>query len=101
MKAAVYHGPGDLVIEQIPKPEAMPGGALLEVSYCGLCGTDIKTYRRGHHMFTPPCVLGHEVVGRIVEMEDPHASVSVKEGDFVAVAPYVPCFVCPLCARSP
>ena len=100
MRAAVYHGPGDLVVEQILKPEAMPGGALLEVSYCGLCGTDIKTYRRGHHMFTPPCVLGHEVVGRIVEMEDPHASVSVKEGDFVAVAPYVPCFVCPLCARG-
>jgi L-iditol 2-dehydrogenase len=33
-------------------------------------------------------------------MEDLHASVSVKEGDFVAVAPYVPCFVCPLCARG-
>ena len=100
MRAAVYHGPGDLRVERIPKPEAMPGGALLEVSYCGLCGTDIKTYRRGHHMFTPPCVLGHEVVGRIVEMKDPHSSVSVKEGDLVAVAPYVPCFVCSLCARG-
>ena len=51
-------------------------------------------------MFTPPCVLGHEVVGRIVEMKDPSTSVSVKEGDLVAVAPYVPCFVCPLCARD-
>lgn len=100
MRAAVYHGPGDLRVERIPKPEAMPGGALLEVSYCGLCGTDIKTYRRGHHMFTPPCVLGHEVVGRIVEMKDPPSSVSVKEGDLVAVAPYVPCFVCSLCARG-
>ena len=100
MRAAVYHGPGDLRVEQIPKPEARPGGALLEVSYCGLCGTDIKTYRRGHHMFTPPCVLGHEVVGRIVEMKDPSPSVSVNEGDLVAVAPYVPCFVCPLCARD-
>ncbi len=100
MKAAVYHGPGDLRVEQMARPEVRPGGALLQVSYCGLCGTDVKTYRRDHHMFPPPCVLGHEVVGRIVEMQNPSPSVSVKEGDLVAVAPYVPCFVCPLCARG-
>ncbi len=99
MKAAVYRGPGEVRVEQIPKPKTEPGGALLQVSYCGLCGTDIKTYRRGHHMFTPPCVLGHEVVGQIVQIRDPSPSVSVKQGDLVAVAPYVPCFVCPLCAR--
>lgn len=100
MKAAVYNGPGKLSITDIEAPVVGPGEALLEVKYCGVCGTDVKTYVRGHHMFTPPCVLGHEVVGRIVELKEPARGVTVREGDLVAVAPYVPCYSCAMCRRD-
>lgn len=100
MKAAVYQGPGRLEVIGVKRPEAGPGEALLQVVYCGVCGTDVKTFVRGHHMFPPPCVLGHEVVGRIVELRDAGPGVKVREGDLVAVAPYVPCYSCDMCRRG-
>ncbi len=100
MKAVVYHGPGDLRIENVDVPVLKEGDALLEVSYCGLCGTDVKTYRRGHHMFTPPCILGHEVVGRIAEIKGMPQRSDIAVGDKVAVAPYVPCYGCAYCRKG-
>ncbi len=100
MKAGVYQGPGKLEVLEVERPEAGPGEALLEVLYCGVCGTDVKTFVRGHHMFPPPCVLGHEVVGRIVELRGAGPGVKVREGDVVAVAPYVPCYSCEMCRRG-
>ncbi|MCR4425219.1 MAG: zinc-binding dehydrogenase [Firmicutes bacterium] len=105
MKAVVYHGPMDLKVEEVDCPKLGPGDALLKVSACGVCGTDVKTYRRGHHMFTPPCILGHEAVGRIVEMrpalsESSGVNPDVGLGDEVAVAPYVPCYSCDLCRHG-
>ncbi|MEA4884730.1 MAG: alcohol dehydrogenase catalytic domain-containing protein [Clostridia bacterium] len=100
MKAAVYHGPRDLRVESIDDPVLQPGDALLKVGFCGVCGTDVKTYLRGHHMFPPPCVLGHEVVGKIVEMKEPLSTTDIRVGDVVAVAPYVPCYSCTLCSHD-
>jgi L-iditol 2-dehydrogenase len=100
LKALVYHGPGDLRIENVNSPMLEDGDALLEVSYCGLCGTDVKTYRRGHHMFTPPCILGHEVVGKIVEIKGKSGRPDINVGDKVAVAPYVPCYSCVYCRKG-
>lgn len=100
MKAVVYHGPGDLRIENVNDPVLNEGDALLKVLYSGLCGTDVKTYRRGHHMFTPPCILGHEVVGRIEAIEGKPARPDIAVGDLVAVAPYVPCYGCAHCRNG-
>lgn len=101
MKAVVYHGPGDLRIENVDAPVLKEeGDALLKVSYCGLCGTDVKTYRRGHHMFSPPCILGHEVVGKIVEIKGKPERADLAVGDEVAVAPYVPCYGCAYCRKD-
>lgn len=69
MRAAVYHGPGDLRIEDRPRPSLQPGEALLRVSHCGICGTDHRI-AAGKHRLVPPGtlrVLGHEIVGEIVE----------------------------------
>ena len=57
------------------------------------CGSDIKTYVRGTPYTIPPAVLGHEVVGTVVESRSP----KWQEGDRVAVAHYIPCGVCPRC----
>ena len=105
MKAAVYYGPRDVRVEEVSEPNLEPGEALLKVMFCGVCGTDIKTYLRGHPMFEPPCILGHEPVGEIVEARPGQDAVargraSVGVGDMVAVAPYVPCDNCRLCLKG-
>ncbi len=70
MRAAVYHGPGDLRIEDRDKPRIGADEALLRVSHCGICGTDHRIVA-GKHRLLPAGTLripGHEIVGEIVEV---------------------------------
>src|SRR5688500_15601966 len=64
MRALVCHGAGVLVVAEVPVPEPGPHDALLRVSHCGVCGTDL------HHVFATdapgPLVLGHEYSGVVV-----------------------------------
>ncbi len=91
MKALVYTGIGQLELQDLPAPEAE---FIVKVLGCGICGTDIKTYSKGHHMFTPPTVLGHEFYG-LVERTVPGSGFAV--GEPVVVAPYAECGECALC----
>jgi (R,R)-butanediol dehydrogenase/meso-butanediol dehydrogenase/diacetyl reductase len=81
MKAAVYHGNRDLRIEAVPEPgKPGPSEVVLEVLRGAICGTDVTEYFHGPH-FTPlqrrhpasghlgPMIVGHEFVGRIVEVD--------------------------------
>ena len=52
MRAAVYHGPGDLRVEERERPEIGPDEALLRVSHCGICGTDHRIVA-GKHRLVP------------------------------------------------
>lgn len=98
MKAVMYRGIGQIAVEEIEKPVIKPNEYLVEVLYSGLCGTDIKTYKQGHRMFTPPCVLGHEFCGTIVEAgAEMDASLIGKK---VAVAPYIGCGHCSMCKNG-
>ena len=66
MKTAVYHGPGKIELEDWPVPEAGSDGIVVKVKVSMVCGTDVKTFKRGHPMFKPPTVLGHEFSGEVV-----------------------------------
>ncbi len=77
-------------------------GVLLRVETTGVCGTD-------HHFFAGripiplPCLLGHEVIGRLERLPADHGLVEAGEpslGDRVLIAPGVPCGDCEGCARS-
>ncbi len=94
MKALMYLGPGELAMRDVAEPSE---GLVLQVVGCGLCGTDLKTWRSGHHLFPPPAVLGHEFYGRIVA--SPKGSAH-RVGDLLAVAPYAECGECATCARG-
>ena len=48
MRAARLHAPGDLRIEDVPKPVPGPGEVLVQIEVALTDGTDLKTYRRGH-----------------------------------------------------
>lgn len=106
MKAAVYHGNGDIRIEQVPRPEPGAGELLLEVHAAGVCGTDAAEYTQGPTMYpitvehpitghVGPMIPGHEFGGRVVAWG---AGVSgFAEGDLVASGAGISCGACHQC----
>lgn len=95
MRAARYHAPSAIRIEEAPLPRRAPGQILVRVEVCGLCGSDVSKF--AHGTAAPGEVLGHEVAG-IVEEAD--ADAPFAPGDRVAVAHHAPCLQCHYCARG-
>ncbi|HTI53316.1 MAG TPA: alcohol dehydrogenase catalytic domain-containing protein [Verrucomicrobiae bacterium] len=97
MRAQVFHGPGDLRLEQIPVPEPGPGGVVVRVEAALTCGTDVKTLRRGHPVMIPhvPTVFGHELAGVVTAVD--RGVTGIREGDRVVAANSAPCGRCRLC----
>lgn len=93
MKSAIYYNPGDVRIGDFPEEDLEQGDVRIRVELCGVCGSDIKTYLRGTHYMIPPAVLGHEVVGTVIDSRND----KWKKGDQVAVAHYIPCGSCEYC----
>lgn len=94
MKALVFHGPNDIRVEQVPKPEAGPGEAIIKVTLTTICGTDIHILSGGYPV-KPGLIIGHEFVGVVDSLG---AGVEgFKPGDRVAVGAITPCGVCFYC----
>ena len=47
MKAARFHGPGDIRVDDVPAPAVGPGQVRVDVDWCGICGTDLHEYLEG------------------------------------------------------
>lgn len=86
--------PGELAVREVEDPSCPPGGLLIEVEACAVCPSDLKMAREGHRDLTYPRILGHEVVGRVVEAAP---SLSFREGERVQVWPGLACEACPAC----
>src|SRR6185436_19476018 len=67
MKAAVFHGVDDLRIEEVPRPTAGPGEAVIRVTLTTICGTDLHILR-GEYPVRPGLIIGHEPVGVVTEL---------------------------------
>ena len=65
MKAAVYHGPRDLRVEEVEELTSRPSEVKVRVKYCGICGSDLHEYLHG---LFPQSPFGHEACGEIVEV---------------------------------
>ena len=100
MLAAVYYAPLDIRLEERPVPEPGPGEVLLQVAAATTCGTDVKSYRRGHPLLFQhtPAGFGHEVSG-VVAATGPGVTRCV-EGDAVVAANSAPCLKCYYCQRG-
>src|SRR5216683_1350017 len=90
MLAAMFYGPMDVRMEHRPVPQAGPGEVLLQVAAATTCGTDVKTYRRGHPLLfhQTPAGFGHEVAGLVADVGSGVTQCQV--GDAVVVAKSVP-----------
>lgn len=97
MKAAVLKAPGVMELDDYPDPVTPKGGTLLEILACAVCGTDLKIREHGHRDLDLPRVLGHEMVGRIVEID---GDSSLAEGDEVQLWPGIACGKCRPCQRG-
>jgi L-iditol 2-dehydrogenase len=79
---------GSPALRELPAPTAPPGGVLVRVQACGLCGSDVEKLRPGGA--PAGSVLGHEIAGVVVDG-------ALPSGLRVAVAHHVPCGTCRLC----
>ncbi|MFN3621426.1 MAG: zinc-dependent alcohol dehydrogenase family protein [Nitrososphaerales archaeon] len=95
MKAAVFRGVNNLVVEDRPVPEIKnPNDVLLEIYGCGICGTDPKIIA-GEHPVVPGIILGHEYAGTVVKVGE--KVKNVKPGDRVTVDVDIKCGECYYC----
>jgi L-iditol 2-dehydrogenase len=98
MRAAVLHGPGKVVLEERPVPEAGPGEVVVRVTSVGVCGSDTHYYdhgRIGRFVVDSPLVLGHEAAGEVVALGPGVGSPAV--GQRVSIEPGVPDLTCAQC----
>jgi (R,R)-butanediol dehydrogenase/meso-butanediol dehydrogenase/diacetyl reductase len=106
MQAAVWYGAGDVRIAEVDVPAPGHGEVLIEVAYCGICGSDLHEYADGPHAIpvaephpgsgaTAPLVLGHEFCGTVAALGASVTDLTV--GDRVAVEPNYRCGECPRC----
>ena len=96
MRAAVFHGPHDVRIENVPDPVApAPGEVVLEVMRAAICGTDASEWDHGPVLCRPGVVLGHEFVGRVVGLGDDVAALRI--GDRVVSGAGISCGRCRWC----
>src|SRR5512141_616750 len=66
MRAWLYLAPERIELRRVPIPVPQSGELLVKVRAAVTCGTDVKTYRRGHPKFPPPFAFGHEFAGDVV-----------------------------------
>jgi L-iditol 2-dehydrogenase len=100
MNAALFYGPGDVRFERIEVPRPGPGEVLVKVEAALTCGTDIKTYQRGHPKMIKrvPSTFGHEFSGSIVEVGE--GVTKFKPGMRVASCNAAPCQECFYCKTN-
>jgi 2-desacetyl-2-hydroxyethyl bacteriochlorophyllide A dehydrogenase len=94
MRVAVYRGPDHFDVEERSRPTPAAGEVLVQVSHCGVCGTDLHLFVEG--MGAPDSVGGHEYSGRIAELGSEVEGWNL--GERVAVDPNSPkCGRCEYC----
>jgi len=96
MRAAYYEGNRTISIGEGRPVSPAPGQVQIQVSYCGICGTDLHIYQGHMDRRVPrPHVMGHEMSGTIAALGAGVAGWEV--GDRVTVRPLGPCGECPAC----
>lgn len=109
MRAAVYHGRGDVRVEQVDDPAPAPDEVVLEIRAAGICGTDAHEFSHGPAMFPVrerhpvtghlgPLIPGHEIAGTVVALGSRVDGFAV--GEVVASGAGISCGTCAQCRRG-
>lgn len=95
MKAGLVTGKRQLELREFPEPQPEPGRAVVQIAYCGICGTDLHAYQSGAPY--NPAICGHEWSGTVSAAA---ADSGWREGDRVAIGIAGACGVCASCRRG-
>lgn len=96
MRVGLVTGLRKVEIREMPEPQPQPGKAVVEIGYCGICGTDIHAYLSGQPY--NPAICGHEWAGTVTGVGQ---GVShVREGDRVAIGVSTACGQCGACRQG-
>ena len=97
MRANVFHSANNIRIEEVPRPSAGAGEAVIRITLTTICGTDIHILR-GEYPVKPDLIIGHEPVGVIEELGQGVTGYEV--GDRVLVGAITPCGQCRACLSA-
>lgn len=100
MQAALFYAPGDVRFEAMPVPQPGPGEIVIQVQAALTCGTDLKTFRRGHPVLLKnfPSPFGHECAGVVSAIGE--GVSQFQPGDRVVAANSAPCMDCFYCQKG-
>lgn len=100
MKAVLFYGPQNIKYEETSIKPLEKGEILVKIGAALTCGTDVKTYRRGHPVLIKqiPSGFGHEFAGTVEKISE--GVTNVKVGDRVVCANSAPCGDCFYCKRG-
>lgn len=97
-RAIVLEEPETLHERWFEVPEPAPDAAVLKVELAGICGTDVKVFHGRLPAYPTPVILGHEIVGRLVDVGETMAQrTGLGPGDRVTVSSMIPCWSCAAC----
>lgn len=97
MKATVFHSTNQISVDEVPRPTAGFGEAVIRITLTTICGTDLHILR-GEYAVKPGLVIGHEPVGVIAELGQ--GVTGYKIGDRVLVGAITPCGQCRACLSA-
>lgn len=99
MKALCWHGKHDVRCETVPDPRIEhPRDAIIKVTSCAICGSDLHLYNGIIPEMHAGDVLGHETMGEVVEVGKDNTALQV--GDRVVVPFTIACGECFFCVRG-
>lgn len=94
METLVCTTPGHFAYQQAEKPELTPGHTIIKIKRIGICGTDLHAFEGTQPFFNYPRILGHELAGEIVSLDN---APGFEVGEAVTFVPYFNCGKCVAC----
>jgi threonine dehydrogenase-like Zn-dependent dehydrogenase len=99
MRALVWHGKEDIRCDRVTDPEIeAPRDAIIKVTSCAICGSDLHLFHNLIPAMLPGDVLGHETMGEVVEV-GAEAKGKLKIGERVVIPFTIFCGDCEQCQR--
>ena len=94
MKTLICLEPGKFKYEDRPEPLLLQGNAIIKLKRIGICGTDLHAFEGTQPYFQYPRILGHELSGELVEVDN---APGFHSGEKVTFTPYFSCGRCIAC----
>ncbi|MCG7361325.1 glutathione-dependent formaldehyde dehydrogenase [Roseomonas sp. ACRSG] len=100
MKALVWHGKQDIRCDKVSDPEIEDSrDAIIKVTSCAICGSDLHLFHNFIPAMMPGDIMGHEMMGEVVEV-GADAKSKLKKGDRIVVPFTIICGQCEQCRKG-